>query len=39
VYSGAFAARLCSEGREQIATVSAAAAALLDSPALGARQK
>jgi AcrR family transcriptional regulator len=36
LYSGAFAARLSYDGREQIATVSAAAAALLDSPVLGA---
>jgi AcrR family transcriptional regulator len=36
LYSGAFSARLAYDGREQIATVSAAAAALLDSPALGA---
>jgi len=36
LYSGAFSARLSYDGREQIATVSAAAAALLDSPALGA---
>jgi AcrR family transcriptional regulator len=36
LYSGAFSARLSSDGREQIAAVSAAAAALLDSPALGA---
>jgi AcrR family transcriptional regulator len=35
LYSGAFAARLSYDGREQIATMSAAAAALLDSPALG----
>lgn len=35
---GALAARLTYDGREQIATVSAAAAALLDSPALGAPQ-
>jgi AcrR family transcriptional regulator len=39
LYSGAFSARLSSEGREQIAAVSAAAAALLDSPALGAPKK
>jgi AcrR family transcriptional regulator len=39
LYSGAFAARLSYDGREQIATVSAAAAALLDSPVLGAPQK
>lgn len=38
LFSGAFAARLTYDGREQIATVSAAAAALLDSPALGAPQ-
>lgn len=36
LFSGAFAARLTYDGREQIATVSAAAAALLDSPSLGA---
>ena len=36
LYSGAFSARLSSAGRDQIAAVSAAAAALLDSPALGA---
>jgi AcrR family transcriptional regulator len=36
LYSGAFSARLSYDGREQIAAVSAAAAALLDSPALGA---
>jgi AcrR family transcriptional regulator len=36
LYSGAFSASLSSDGREQIAAVSAAAAALLDSPALGA---
>ena len=36
LYSGAFSARLSFDGREQIAAVSAAAAALLDSPALGA---
>lgn len=36
LYSGAFSARLSSSGREQIGAVSAAAAALLDSPALGA---
>ena len=39
LYSGAFSARLSYDGREQIAAVSAAAAALLDSPALGAPQK
>jgi AcrR family transcriptional regulator len=38
LYSGAFAARLSYDGRQQIATVSAAAAALLDSPVLGAPQ-
>lgn len=38
LFSGAFAARLTYDGRQQIATVSAAAAALLDSPALGAPQ-
>jgi AcrR family transcriptional regulator len=36
LYSGAFSARLSYDGREQIAAISAAAAALLDSPALGA---
>ncbi len=36
LYSGAFSARLAFDGREQISAVSAAAAALLDSPALGA---
>jgi hypothetical protein len=36
LYSGAFAARLSYDGREQISAVSAAAAALLDSPVLGA---
>ena len=36
--SGAFAARLVYDGRQQIATVAAAATALLDSPALGAPQ-
>jgi AcrR family transcriptional regulator len=36
LYSGAFSARLAYDGRQQIATVSAAAAALLDSPVLGA---
>jgi AcrR family transcriptional regulator len=36
LYSGAFSARLSNDGREQIAAVSAAAAALLDSPVLGA---
>lgn len=38
LFSGAFAARLTYDGREQIANVSAAATALLDSPALGAPQ-
>jgi AcrR family transcriptional regulator len=38
LYSGAFSARLAYDGREQLATVSAAAAALLDS-ALGTPQK
>lgn len=38
LFSGAFAARLTYDGREQIANVSAAAVALLDSPALGAPQ-
>lgn len=37
LYSGAYSARLVCDGREQIATVSAAATALLDS-ALGAPQ-
>jgi hypothetical protein len=32
LYSGAFSARLSFDGREQISSVSAAAAALLDSP-------
>jgi AcrR family transcriptional regulator len=36
LFSGAFAARLLYDGQQQIATVSAAAAALLDSPVLGA---
>lgn len=36
LYSGAFSARLSFDGREQIGAVSAAAAALLDSPVLGA---
>jgi AcrR family transcriptional regulator len=39
LYSGAFSARLSVDGGEQIAALSAAAAALLDSPALGAPQK
>jgi AcrR family transcriptional regulator len=39
LFSGAFAARLQYDGKQQIATVSAAASALLDSPALGAPQK
>ena len=39
LYSGAFSARLSSDGREQIGAISAAAAALLDSPALGAPKK
>jgi len=39
LFSGAFAARLTYDGREQIANVSAAATALLDSPALGAPQQ
>jgi AcrR family transcriptional regulator len=38
LYSGAFSARIAFDGREQISAVSAAAAALLDSPALGAPQ-
>jgi len=36
LYSGAFSARLSFDAREQISAVSAATAALLDSPALGA---
>ena len=36
LYSGAFSARLSYDGREQISAVSAATAALLDSPVLGA---
>jgi AcrR family transcriptional regulator len=36
LYSGAFSARSSFEGREQVEAVSAAAAALLDSPLLGA---
>jgi AcrR family transcriptional regulator len=39
LYSGAFSARLSFDGREQIDAVSAATAALLDSPALGAPRK
>jgi AcrR family transcriptional regulator len=39
LFSGAFSARLSSNNREQISSVSAAAAALLDSPALGAPPK
>ena len=38
LYSGAFSARQSFGGREQIGAVSAAAQALLDSPALGAPQ-
>lgn len=38
LYSGAFAARLSYGGEEQIGALSAAAQALLDSPALGAPQ-
>ena len=36
LYSGAFSARISFDGREQIGAVSAATAALLDSPTLGA---
>jgi AcrR family transcriptional regulator len=36
LFSGAFSARSSFDGREQISAVAAAAAALLDSPALGA---
>jgi AcrR family transcriptional regulator len=36
LYSGAFSARLSFDGSEQVGAVSAATAALLDSPALGA---
>lgn len=36
LFSGAFAARLVYDGRQQIASVAAAATALLESPALGA---
>jgi AcrR family transcriptional regulator len=39
LYSGAFSARIAFDGREQIGAVSAAAAALLDSPTLGAPRK
>jgi AcrR family transcriptional regulator len=39
LYSGAFSARIAFDGREQIGAVSAATAALLDSPALGAPKK
>jgi hypothetical protein len=39
MYSGAFSARLSLDGREKIAALPAAAAALLDSPALGAPQR
>jgi AcrR family transcriptional regulator len=39
LFSGAFSARLAFDSREQISSVSAAAAALLDSPALGAPSK
>ena len=39
LYSGAFSARLSMDGRDKISALSVAAAALLDSPALGAPQK
>jgi AcrR family transcriptional regulator len=39
MYSGAFSARLSMDAREKIAALPAAAAALLDSPALGAPQR
>ena len=39
LFSGAFSARLAFNTREQISSVSAAAAALLDSPTLGAPSK
>jgi AcrR family transcriptional regulator len=39
MYSGAFSARLSMDGREKIAALPAAVAALLDSPALGAPQR
>jgi AcrR family transcriptional regulator len=39
LYSGAFSARIAFDGRDQIGAVSAATAALLDSPALGAPKK
>jgi AcrR family transcriptional regulator len=39
MYSGAFSARLSMDGREKIAALPAAAAALLDSPALGVPQR
>jgi AcrR family transcriptional regulator len=39
LFSGAFAARISYDGREQIGTVWAAAEALLDSPALGAARR
>ncbi len=39
LYSGAFSARISSNNREQISAVTAATAALLDSPALGAPPK
>jgi hypothetical protein len=39
MYSGAFSARLSMDGREKIAALPAAAAALLDSPALGVPRK
>jgi AcrR family transcriptional regulator len=39
LFSGAFSARLAFDNREQVASVSAAAAALIDSPALGAPQR
>ncbi len=36
LFSGAFSARLAFDNRDQVSSVSAAAAALIDSPALGA---
>jgi AcrR family transcriptional regulator len=39
LFSGAFVARLVYDGRQQIATVTRAATALLDSPALGKPQR
>jgi AcrR family transcriptional regulator len=39
LYSGAFSARLSVDGGERISALSAGAAALLDSPALGAPRK